>query len=411
MENYNFNIEVPRQGTNADKWTYMYDADDPHVRHQIADQYFAEDRILPLWVADMDFSCPQPVIDALAARARHGIFGYTSRDEAYDQAVIGWMQRRHGWQIDPQWISTTPGVVTAIKCLVQTFVAPGEKVLIQPPVYYPFYSAIKENQAQVIKNPLLYENGHYFMDFDDLAAKAADPRVTMAILCSPHNPVGRVWSEEELTRFGDICLANNVLVVADEIHADLVFFRSRFTPFARINERFAEHSVVCTAPSKTFNLAGLKTSTIITADPEKRAQFEITLARNGVHGLNPFGYEALKAAYNHGEVWLTQVLRYIEENFLFLQDFFAQNIPEIVVVPLEGTYLVWLDCNQLGLSPKALRQLFIDGAKVCLDDGYIFGPEGSGFQRVNIACPRPILAEALARIKRSIESLRMADAQ
>ena len=403
MEHYDFDLEVPRQNTLADKWRIVQDEDDPHVRH-VTDQYFGEDRTLPLWVADMDFPCPQPVVDALISRAQHGIYGYTSRDEAYDQAVVSWMHKRHNWAIDPQWISTTPGVVSALNALVRAFVAPGDKVLIQPPVYYPFYSTIKNNGAHVAKNSLLYENGQYFMDFDDLAIKVADPQVTMAILCSPHNPVGRVWTEAELLKFGEICLANDVLVVSDEIHADLTFFGSIFTPFARISEQFSRCSVVCTAPSKTFNLAGLKTSNIIIADQDIRTSFQKTLESNGIHGLNPFGPVALKAAYNHGESWLSQVLQYIEGNYLYLEDFIARNIPEIVVVPLEGTYLVWLDCNHLGLGPKDLRRLFLDDARVCLDDGYIFGPEGNGFQRVNIACPRPILAEALERIKNSIES-------
>ncbi len=353
----------------------------------------------------MDFPCPQPVIDALVRRAQHGIFGYTDRDEAYNQAVVNWMRRRHGWDVDPQWISTTPGVVTAVKAAVQAFVNPGDKVLIQTPVYYPFYDSIKENGAHIARNPLLYENGRYYMDFEDLEAKVSDPKVTMAILCSPHNPVGRVWNTDELTRFGNICLANDVLVIADEIHEDLTILGSTFIPFASINKRFCLNSVVCTAPSKTFNLAGLKTSNIFIADEEKKAQFDKILARNGVHGLNPFGFEALKAAYDHGEVWLSQVLHYVEENFLYLQEYVAENIPDIKVIPLEGTYLVWLDCKALGLRSKALRRLFLDGAKVCLDDGYAFGPEGSGFQRINIACPRPILAEALTRIKNSIETL------
>ncbi len=407
MEKYNFDFEVPRQGTNADKWKIVMDGDDPKVRH-VTDRYFGENRTLPLWVADMDFACPQPVIDALVTRAQHGIYGYTSRDDAYEQAVVGWMRRRHDWNIEPSWIATTPGVMPAVRSLIQTFVRPGDKVLIQPPVYHPFYNAIKDNEAYVVKNALLYEDGIYRMDYEDLAQKAADPQLTMAVLCSPHNPVGRVWSTEELIRFGEICLDNNVLVVSDEVHADLTFFGAEFVPFARISERFAQNSFSCTAPSKTFNLAGLKTSNIIIANNGRRVEFEKVLDRNGVFGLNPFGMEALKAAYNHGEQWLTQVLAYIEGNYLYLEDFLARNIPELQLLPLEGTYLVWLDCNALGLSPKELRKLFLDDAKVCLDDGYIFGPEGNGFQRINIACPRPILVEALHRIRTSIKSRRTA---
>ncbi|MDX1417178.1 MAG: MalY/PatB family protein [Candidatus Promineifilaceae bacterium] len=407
MGKLNLDQEILRAGTNASKWEILMDPEDPHKRYITIDCY-GENRVLPMWVADMDFACPPPVIAALVTRAQHGIFGYTYRDDSYDRAVAGWMSRRHGWAIDTDWITITPGVVPAIKNLIQAFSQAGDKILLQPPVYYPFYSAIEENGRQVARNPLLYENGRYYMDFVELERTVADPQVTMAILCSPHNPVSRVWTEAELQTFGDICLDHHVLVIADEIHADLTFFGTQFIPFAKISERFLMNSVTCTAASKTFNLAGLHTSNIIIADEDKREQFIGVLEKNGLGGMNPFGLEAIKAAYNGGEPWLTQVLDYIEENYLFLKEYLAGNIPELSVLPLEGTYLVWLDCRRLGLSVKELRKLFLDEARVCLDDGYIFGSEGDGFQRVNIACPRSILEEALIRIEHSVKALSIA---
>ncbi len=400
---HNLDVEISRRDTNSVKWLLLVDGDDPH-QAVITDRFFGEQRTLPLWVADMDFRSPQPVIDALTARARHGIFGYTLPGDNYNRAVIDWVQSRHNWPIKSEWISPTPGVVPALNMLVRAFVQPGQKVIIQPPVYHPFYSVIKNNGVKIAKNQLLYENNRYKIDFRGLAEMAADPQVVMLILCSPHNPVGRVWTEEELTTLGNICLDNDVLVVSDEIHQDLTLFGQSFTPFARINERFAQNSVTCTAPSKTFNLAGLKTSNIIIPDPHKRENFQNELEKTGLFGLSPFGMEALIAAYNEGLPWLNQVLQYIEGNYLYLKEFLEEKIPEIKLIPLEGTYLAWLDCNGLGLRPKELRNLFLDKAQVCLNDGYVFGPEGNGFQRINIACPRSILEEALQRIERTIRA-------
>lgn len=400
---YNFDKETDRSNTNSVKWEYIQNEEMEDIIH--TDQFFGEDRKLPMWVADMDFPVPKPVVDALVARAQHSIFGYTVPGNDYFQSVVRWIGKRYSWEISPKWILNTPGVVPAIKALVRTFVPPGEQVIIQPPVYYPFNFAIEKNQGVLAFNPLKYENHRYTMDFADLAQKAKDPQVKMAILCSPHNPVGRVWSEEELTRFGEICLENDVLVVADEIHCDLLFEGAEFTPFAAISKEFAQNAVICTAGSKTFNLAGLKHSNIIIPNKNLREQFGQTLVNSGLGGVNIFGMTALEAAYNHGEEWLEQLLTYLDGNLRYMEEYIAENIPQITIVKPEGTYLVWLDCREMGLSIKELKHLMVKEAGVYMDEGYIFGPEGEGFERINIACPRSILADALERIKEAVDRL------
>jgi cystathionine beta-lyase len=401
---YDFSQEINRRGTHSIKWGFMQDEEDP-LRANPTDAFFGENRILPLWVADMDFASPRPVVEALVARAEHGIYGYTGKTDSYCEAVVNWMRKRHGWEIAPEWICTTPGVVPALNMLVRAFAAPGERVLIQRPVYYPFFGAIENNGAEMVVNPLVYENGRYRMDFGDLEEKARDPRVRLAILCSPHNPVGRVWTAAELIRFGEICLQNDVLIVSDEIHGDLVYRGHIFTPFARLGEAFAQNAITCTAPSKTFNLAGLHTSNIIISNPELRGRFEKTLQSTGLFGMNVFGVVAVEAAYNHGEEWLAQMLDYLEGNLRYLEDYVSGRIPQVSVIRPEGTYLVWIDCRRLGLDKDGLKRLMLKEARVYLDEGFLFGPEGEGFERINIACPRPILAEALERIESAIARL------
>ena len=352
----------------------------------------------------MDFRCPPAVIEALVARARQGIFGYTLPTDPYYEAVIGWIAQRHDWRVAREWIVLTPGVVPALNMLVQTCIAPGEKVLVQRPVYYPFFRAVENNGGEIASNSLVYEDGRYRMDFDDLAEKAADPAVKMAILCSPHNPVGRVWTPEELTRFGEICLENDVLVVSDEIHCDLIYGDHTFTAFAALDDAFLQHSVTCRAASKTFNLAGLKTSNIIIADEALRERFARTIERNGLMGGNAFGIVATEVAFTHGDAWLEAVMDYVEANYRFMATYLAEHLPALKIVPPEGTYLVWVDCRAWGMTPAARKALLMDQARVYLDEGELFGPEGEGFERFNIACPRPLLAEALARIKTAVAS-------
>jgi cystathionine beta-lyase len=402
--NHKLNDEVDRTGTGSVKWEFLQDGEDL-LKWERTDHFQGADRVLPMWVADMDFRCPEPVIESLKARAEHGIFGYTAPTDDFHLSVTRWMQKRHGWEIDPEWICLTPGVVPALNMLVRTFTTPGSKVIIQPPVYYPFYGAVKNNGAELVANPLLLEEGRYRMDLADLELKCQDPGVRMAILCSPHNPVGRVWSRAELEAFGNTCIDHDVLVISDEIHGDLIYKDHTFTPFAKVSDAFARNAVICTAPSKTFNLAGLQTSCIIIPNPKLRQAFKRTLRENGLFGVNTFGAVALQAGYEHGEPWLQQVLEYIEGNLEYLEQYVAEHIRRVRVIRPEGTYLVWLDCRALGLDGQALKRLMLEDAKVYLDEGYIFGPEGEGFERINIACPRPLLVEALERIGRAIDTL------
>ena len=399
---YNFDQEINRKDTQSAKWGVIQDPDTPS-RWMTTDAYFAEDRMLPLWVADMDFTAPQPVVDALVRRARHGIYGYTIRTAEYDAAVVDWMKRRHGWDIAPDWILSTPGVVPAVNLLIRTFAQAGENVIVQRPVYYPFFYAIENNAAHIVSSSLILEDDRYRMDFADFEKKAADPATTLFILCSPHNPVGRVWTHEELFRIGEICLKHNVLVIADEIHGDLIYKGVTFTPFASIDEKMAANTVVCTAPSKTFNLAGLHTSNIIIPNPDLRRQFQKTLNRCGMgKWANPFGVVACETAYREGADWLDQVMDYIHGNLAFLRQYIDDHVPGVRLIPPEGTYLVWLDCRGLGLDNQALKRLMMETARIFPDEGFIFGPEGDGFERLNIACPRSLLKEALARIRRAV---------
>lgn len=405
MMRYDFDTEVCRQGTCSAKWSMIQRGQDPFQR-EFTDEFFGPDRILPMWVADMDFPSPKPVVDALVARAQHGIFGYTVPTDSYYEAVVKWMKRRHGWEIAPEWICITPGVIPALNMLVRTVVAPGEKVIVQPPVYYPFFDAVTNNGGELVMNPLCYEGGRYHMDFDDLLAKVRDPQVKMLILCSPHNPVGRVWTRDELARLGEICLEHGVLVASDEIHGDLIYKGHTFTPYGTLGEAFAQNAVICTAPSKTFNLAGLHTSNIIIPSEGLRLRFRKVLRACGLFGVNAFGVVACEVAYNEGEEWLAQVMEYIEGNYSFLEAYVAEHIPQITVIRPEGTYLVWLDCRRLGLDKWALKELMLEKARVYLDEGFIFGQGGEGFERINIACPRCILEEALQRIEKAVKQMR-----
>ncbi|HJO93564.1 MAG TPA: MalY/PatB family protein [Victivallales bacterium] len=402
---YSFDKEIDRISSNSIKWNYIQNKNDFNVL-QKTNAYYGENRILPMWVADMDFTCPQPVIDALATRAVHGIFGYTGTSDSYLNSVVNWMAKRHAWNIKPEWICTSPGVVPAINMLIRTFAKPDDKVIIQTPVYYPFFSAIKNNKRQIVENPLIKDHDKYRIDFDDLDLKTKDPSSKLLILCSPHNPVGRVWTNDELKKIGEICLKNKVLVISDEIHSDLVFKEYKFTPFATINETFKENCIVCTAASKTFNLAGLHTSNIIIPNENLRTKFMETIYSNGLAGMNTFGLLATETAYNEGEDWLEQVLSYIQDNFTYLKNYIKENIPEIKVTETEATYLIWLDFRGLKLSERELRDFSVNKAGIFFDEGFIFGEPGIGFERINIACPRSILEEGLIKLKNAAKSLR-----
>ncbi len=387
---YDFDTVIDRYNTSSVKWDEV-------------GNLFGDKDLLPMWVADMDFKAPAPVIEAIKQKAEHGIFGYTSRPDSYYEAVIGWFKRRHNWEVQKEWICHSPGVVPALTYMVQAFTQPGDKIVIQPPVYYPFTNVAVANDRQIVHNPLRFEDGRYTMDFADLRSKL-DPAVKLLILCNPHNPVGRVWTKEELTELGNICLEHNVLVIADEIHCDLLLNGHVHVPFAQLSEAFAQNSVICTAPSKTFNLAGLQTSNIIIPNEKWREAFTTRLDTLSIRRTNTFGLVATESAYRFGDEWLDQLLAYLEENLAFMTDYLARHIKEIKVIQPEGTYLVWLDCRELGLDAKALEQLNQKQAKVALDEGYIFGEGGAGFVRINIACPRSILAEGLKRIEQAVNA-------
>ena len=406
MSNYNFDEEIQRHGTGSVKWEYMWQGpelvfgDWSHPKH-------GDQRTLPLWVADMDFRCPQVVIDAIKERADHGIFGYTIPNDSYFEAFIDWSKTHYEWEIKQEWIKIVSGVVPALNMLVKMLTEPGQNVLMQGPVYYHFMNSSENNGRNPISSTLLYdkESGRYTMDFADLAKKAADPNTTMAILCSPHNPVSRVWTADELRQFGDICIANNVTIISDEIHSDLIFDGHTFIPFASLSEEFAQHSITCMAPSKTFNMAGLKTSNVVIPNDDLREQFADSRSRKAglFAGGSTFGVTATEAAYRGGRPWLNAVMSYVQENYAFMCDYIAQNMPDIKVVPAEGTYLIWLDCSGLGMTSADRKKLILEDAKVYLDDGPMFGPAGDDFERFNIACPRHILAESLERIKAQLD--------
>ncbi len=388
--NYDFDIVIDRHDTGSLKWDAV-------------GRLFGDPDLLPLWVADMDFAAPPEVLDALKARADHGVFGYTCCMPPYYDAVSAWMKKRHRWEVASEWIVFSPGIVPALNLLVETLTAPGEGVIVQQPVYYPFMEAVNRHDRVLMNNALIEEAGVYRMDFSGLERMAKDPSAKLIILCSPHNPVGRVWKEEELRRLGDICFGNGVTVVSDEIHSDLVFPGNIHLPFASLGREYLEHSVVCTAPSKTFNLAGLQASNLIIADQEKRRLYRRALDRYGLGLPGSFGVTALVAAYRHGEDWLDALMAYLYGNLEFLKNFIKERIPEISITEPEATYLVWLDCRRLGLDRESLRLFIREKARLALDDGFIFGSsEGDGFQRINIACPRSLLKEALLRLETAV---------
>lgn len=389
---YDFDKVINRLNTASVKWDEV-------------DRIFGDKDLLPLWVADMDFQVPAPVTDALRERVEHGIFGYTERPESYYEAVIGWMERRHQWSVQKEWICHCPGVVPALSYLVQVFTQPGDKVIIQPPVYHPFTSVVADNGREVVHNPLKYEQGRYIMDFEDLRQKM-DPSVKLLILCNPHNPGGRVWTKEELTELGNICLENNVMVISDEIHGDLILKGHKHIPFAAISEEFAQNSIICTAPSKTFNMAGMQTSNIIIPNQEYREAFQKMMSTLVLRMTNTFGVVATEAAYRHGDEWLDQLLMYLQGNLDFLTEYIETHIKGIKVIQPEGTYLVWLDCRELGMDTKGLQEFMGKQAKVAVNQGHVFGPGGEQFIRLNMACPRSLIEEGLERIAKAVSSCR-----
>lgn len=363
---------------------------------------FGREDIVPMWIADMDFESPKPVVDAIVKRAEHSIFGYTFRPSSYSESIINWFSKRYNWQINKDWLNYSPGVVPALSFIALSFSHPGDKIIVQSPAYRRFFEVITPNGRQVLNNRLLLKNGKYIIDFDDFEKKASDSRAKLFFLCNPHNPVGRVWTREEIIKLGRICIKNNIIIVSDEIHSDLIYKGYKHVVFASISEEFAQNSIILNSPSKTFNLAGLQTSIVIIPNKKYYKIYDNKISSLKVGRSNVFGLVALEAAYNFGENWLEQLLEYLEGNLKYLTNFFKERVPKIKVIKPEGTYLVWLDCRQLALNDLELREFMIEKAKVGLLEGYKFGQGGEGFQRINIGCPRSTLKKSLERIEKAV---------
>lgn len=385
MSTYNFDECIIRRKTASYKWDSAND-----------------DNVLPMWVADMDFRTAPPIIEALQRRVSHGIFGYTRVPDSYYDAVIGWMKRRHGWTVRKEDIIYTTGVVPALSAIIKAMTQPGDKVLVQTPVYNCFFSSIRNNGCELVENRLRFDGNTYHIDFDDLESKAADPQVKLMILCSPHNPAGRVWTREELTHIGEICLRNDVFVLSDEIHCDLVFPGHKHIPFASLAEEFAQHSATCMSPSKSFNLAGLQIANIFAANSAIRRRIDRAININEVCDVNPFGVVGLTAAYNEAEKWLEQLLQYIRENYLKLKEFCSNNLPEFPVADLEGTYLAWMDCTALHMMSDQLEEALKTETGLWINSGRMYGEAGEGFMRWNLACPSVRMMDGLQRLERFV---------
>lgn len=383
---YDFDKTIDRRATNSYKWDS------------------APEGVLPMWVADMDFRTAPAIIDALQKRVAHGIFGYTRVPDAYYDAVTSWFSRRHGWNIDREWIIYTSGVVPAVSAVIKAMTVPGDKVIVQTPVYNCFFSSIRNNGCEIVSNPLRRTADTYEMDFDALERCAADPRAKVMLLCNPHNPAGRVWTPDELTRLGNICLRNGVTVVADEIHCELVYQGFKYTPFASLSDAFLHRSVTCVSPSKAFNIAGLQIANIVAFDNDLRSRIDKAININEVCDVNPFGVAATIAAYNEGEEWLNQLVDYLHGNYEAMAEFCRRELPEFPITRLEGTYLVWMDCSSLGMPSDALEHALLDDARLWLNAGTMYGAEGEGYMRWNIACPRSVMLDGLNRFLNFVRS-------
>ena len=383
MKQFDFDEIVLRRGTNSYKWDLPKGED-----------------IIPMWVADMDFKTAPCIIDALKRRVEHGIFGYTFVPDSYYDAIINWFKRRHQWHIEREDILYTSGVVPAIACTLKATTMPGEKVLVQTPVYNCFFSAIKNSGCEVSENPLRREGDSYVIDFDDFERRCSDEKTTVFLLCNPHNPAGRVWRKDELRRMNDICLKHHVKVIADEIHCELVMPGHTFQPFAAVDEACRDNCVVLNSPSKAFNIAGLQIANIVCHDAEWRRRINRAININEVCDVNPFGVIALQAAYNDGGEWLDALNQYIHENYLTLKDFFRERLPRLEVCRLEGTYLAWINLSRIPITADEAARRLLGNAKVMLNSGTMYGREaGNSYLRINLACPRSTLMEGLKRIE------------
>jgi cysteine-S-conjugate beta-lyase len=389
MKIYNFDELIDRTNTNS-------------IKYDARKMFFGNGELLPLWVADMDFRTPDFIVDAIKKRAEHEVFGYTFRGESYNQSIVDWLKRRHNWEIKSEWITFSPGVVAGLTIAIEALSKQGDGVIVQPPVYFPFFDSVKGTGREMIENPLKLENGRYYFDLDDLKKKIT-PSTRLLLLSNPHNPGGMAWNEQELKAIAQICLENKIVIISDEIHSDLIFDGFKHTPLAGISEEIAQNCVICMAPSKTFNTAGLTTSFLVIPNKRHFVAYERVMRLPHLHMGNIFGTAALEAAYTHGDEWLAQLMVYLKGNYDFLEEFFAKNLPGVKVMKSEATYLIWLDFSAFGLTDEALNQTLIDGG-VGLNRGTQFGKQGSGFMRINIGCPRSILEEALERIKQALSA-------
>lgn len=387
MEKYNFDEIVSREGTNC-------------IKYDALKNFFKADDLLPLWVADMDFKTPDFIVNAIKQRVDHEIYGYTFRSDSYYDAVINWMSRRHNWNVKKEWISFSPGVVAGLTFAIEAFSKPGDGVVVQSPVYFPFFDCVKGTKRKMIDNPLKIVDGRYTFDLEDLKAKI-DENTKLLMLCNPQNPGGMVWTKDELVALTDICLENNIMIISDEIHSDLIFDGHKHIPIASISEEVAQNCVVSMAPSKTFNVAGLTSSIVIIPNKVNFVRYERAIGVGHLHMGNIFGSVALEAAYTHGDDWLAQMLDYLWENYLLLEIFIKTKLPRVKVMKPEATYLIWMDFTDYGMKNDDLMKFLIENAKLALNDGGRFGTGGDGWLRINIGCPRSVLQEALNRLEKA----------
>ena len=383
--NYSFDTFINRENTYS-------------VKYDLRKYLFGKDDVIPMWVADMDFKTPPFIIEAIKKRLEHEVFGYTFRGDSFSESVAGWMKKRHDWPMQKEWVCFSPGIVPALNMAVETFTSPGDKIIVQKPVYFPFFPAIENHGRILVNNPLKPEGNRFGMDFENLLSQI-DEKVKMIMFCSPHNPTGNVWRKDELERLTKICLENDILILSDEIHSDLIYKGHKHIPTASLSSEISDRTITCIAPSKTFNLAGLSTSVVIISNNALRKKYEKKLDDIHVGGGNIFGFVALEAAYKYGEEWLEELLAYLQGNLDFLVRYLKENIPSIKLFIPEATYLVWLDCRELGLTDIQLNEFMVHEAGLGLSDGTLFGKEGSGFQRINIGCPLSTLQKALEQLK------------
>lgn len=388
---FNFDKIIDRTNNFSAKWSEM-------------NKNFGTNNLLPMWVADMDFLTAPCVMEALKDRLEQGIFGYTTRPSSYNESIVNWLDNRFSWKINQEWLMFSPAVITSISLLIQNLTQKNDKIMIQEPVYSPFHNIVESNERSLVISPLVkLDDGSYVMDYEDIEAKIKDVKVF--ILCNPHNPVGRVWTREELTRLGEICLKHNVLVISDEIHSDIILKNHKHTPFASISKEFRENTITCMAPTKTFNLAGLQSSFLVISNPYYYEVMDKAFSILDIKRNNAFSLVATEAAYNYGEDWLYELIKYIEDNVDFAIDYIKNHIPQLKVKKPEGTYLLWVDFSNLNVDKEDLKNALINKGRIALSDGSSFGIGGDGYYRINLACPRSMVLEGLKRIEFAIKSL------